>query len=162
MRIAPLLLLLLSACGTSSSEVRRFLGPEITGILERAGRVETLRIDGSLEARESGAAKVGDYPILSTGPQLNRAQSDRLRELLFDGANWQFNLAKGCEFMPGVDFRFVAGAEQVDVLLCFSCDKWAFLHGDRFLVEDNDRARGALLRLACEAFPEDEVLRSLR
>lgn len=162
MRLATLLLLLLSSCGATHSAVHDFLGADIARILETASRVETLRIDGSLESRKLTGERVGDYPILGLGPELEPAQIETLRDALFDTANWQFDIAKACEFMPGVDYRFIAGGEQVDVLLCFSCDEWGFLYRDRLRIEDNDRARRKLLELARASFPKDEVLHALK
>ena len=162
MKYASLLLLLLSGCGATNAQVREFLGTDIVRILETADRVEAIRVDGSLESRDSVEEKIGDYPITSVGPALSAEQIATLRGLIFDEANWQFDLAKACEFMPGVDYRFMVEDEQVDVLLCFSCDEWGFLHNGRMCIEDNDRARPALLRLARESFPDDAALRDLR
>ncbi len=111
---------------------------------------------------ETAAEKIDDFPITSVGPELTAGQIETLRGLIFDEANWQFDIAKACEFMPGVDYRFIRGDEHVDVLLCFSCDEWGFLHNGRTRIEDNDRARRVLLRLARESFPEDAALRDLK
>lgn len=154
---------LLFGCNSSpSSEVREFLGPEIVDILETAERVESLRIDDGTGEFGPGVPRVSHYAVIATGPDLSAAQTERLRSLIFDGSNWDFHMAKACEFMPGVDFRVHSAGRQVDVLLCFSCDEWAFWHGDKMRYEDNDRARRSLLHLAREAFPDDPVLAGIK
>ena len=159
--LAPALLLF-AACSTPSKEVEEFLGPQIVDILQSAERVEALRVDDGTGDLPPGVPRAADYAIIKTGPDLTPAQTERLRALIFDGGNWDFEMAKACEFMPGVDFRVHSAGRRLDILLCFSCDEWAFWHGERMRYEDNDPARSALLRLAREAFPDDPALAELK
>ena len=169
MRTVALVLIisLVGACTTQASSVvdRRvaeFLGEEVVNTIRTPDRVASIRIDGGLDERGKPGEKVADFPIIANGPDLTADQVRELQSLIFDATNYEFDSAKGCEFMPGVVFRFEKGSDLVDVLLCFSCDEWAFLRNGNWKIEDNDRARSRLLALAKAAFPDDAVLAKLR
>lgn len=158
-----LLVLLLCGCGTSDTQVREYLGPEVVRVLENAPVVFTGLIDTDIDDAKSLEGISDTYPLRESGPALSDAQVIEVRSLIFDDDNWEFEIMKGCIFRPGVTFKFFTRDEkQVDLLLCFSCNQWGFVHNGKLLIEDNDRARTRLLKLVHELFPDDEALRKLR
>lgn len=144
--------------------VARFLGPQRVAALTRADRVETLR----LKPWAGGAGVDGDFyghRIIGAGPALSPAQIDDVRRLVFDAGSYVWESAKGCEFEPGVALRFYGGdpnLKPVDVLLCFSCDEWAFHNHGAEASEDFDPIRPALLALVKALFPDDPVIQGLK
>lgn len=143
-----------------SLRVAQFLGTERLAVLAGATRAESFRIE-SAAAPAAGAPVLRGYPILRPGPDCTPAQLDEFRRLALDAGNYDFERAKGCEFMPGVGLRLHTGERTLDVLLCFSCDEWEFWLGDARVIEDFDPARPALLRLAQALFPDDAALQGL-
>ncbi|MCB9905973.1 MAG: hypothetical protein H6831_16355 [Planctomycetes bacterium] len=150
------------------AEVGAFLGSDRIERMETATQVRALRVDGSYETERGSRALASGFPIDAEGPLLTDAQRDRFLDLARDADHYLFELAKGCEFMPGVALRFDGPAGRLEVLLCFSCDEWAFAvptaegELESWEIEDCDPARSALLALARELFPKDETLSGLR
>ena len=66
---------------------------------------------------------------------------------------------------PGVAYRFGTGADAVDLLVCFSCDKVAFIQPGADTVgivhHITQPTRDALLSLAKELLPQDEAIQEL-
>jgi len=66
---------------------------------------------------------------------------------------------------PGVAYRFGSGADAVDLLVCFSCDKVAVAPAGAEAITGTHRitqpARDVLLGLAKELLPGDEAIQEL-
>lgn len=153
--------------------VRDFLGEDrVTRILS-AESVAAWRVDGSFHGRSENPADVvqdarasaSGFPIVREGPALTADQRARFTALVQDADSYLFDVEKGCIFAPGVAVRFDGPAGPLDVLLCFSCDEWAFAlpsdasaYGDR-VIEDFDPVRADLRALAREWFPDDPAFR---
>ena len=86
-----------------------------------------------------------------------------MSKLLIDPDTYLWNVAKSCEFMPGVVLRLADAKTQVDVLICFSCDELEiYTNGKRAGHEDFDPRRADLLHVAKKLFPKDEKIQSLK
>lgn len=175
MRYLLVTTLILSACRAHDprhpawdAEVGTFLGSDRIERMDTATEVRALRVDGSFRTERDGRAMAAGFPIDAEGPLLTDAQRDGFLSLARSSDHYMFDLAKACEFMPGVALRFDGPAGPLEVLLCFSCDEWAFAiptaGGElgSWKIEDCDAARPELLRLARELFPADEALSELR
>jgi hypothetical protein len=175
MRRFLLSLVLLSACQAHDpnhpswdAEVGAFLGSDRIERMETSTEVRALRVDGSFQTERGDREIASGFPIDVEGPLLTAEQRERFLTLARDSDHYLFDLAKGCEFMPGVALRFDGPAGRLEVLLCFSCDEWAFAipapdgELDSWEIEDSDPARAELIRLARELFPRDEALSKLR
>ena len=175
MRRLLLSLVLLSACQAHDpnhpswdAEVGSFLGTDRIERMESATEVRALRVDGFFRTERGDRAIASGFPIDAEGPPLTEAQRERFLTLARDSNHYLFDVAKACEFLPGVALRFDGPAGRLEVLLCFSCDEWAFAiptadgELESWEIEDNDAARVELLRLARELFPQDEALSKLR
>jgi hypothetical protein len=164
-----------------NSAVRKLLSDRGVEILRNPTRVEVYRILSGPEARDAkvaGAAttrpttvpsEIGGFPVISRGPDRDAAFGQRLATVFLDAESFDFDSAKGCEFAPGVAFRVHSGTTYLDLLLCFSCDEFQVLVAAAMAdgkphrgMEDTDRARAALVRLAKEALRDDAVIAGLK
>jgi hypothetical protein len=129
-----------------------------------SGAVEALRIDptsfGNAPAEEGKV--IAGYPITSEPVKLSAEQTKALAAILTNPGTYSFEIAKGCEFMPGVALRAQVGKHEVVMLLCFSCKELAvFVGGKRAGVEDFDSVAGKLKALVKNLFPEDKEIQGL-
>ncbi len=144
---------------------REFLGEDRVQRLTSAETAAAWRVDGGFDAPRDGRALMSGFPVLGEGPALTPAQRARLLGLVQDADSYLFDVAKACIFSPGVAVRFDGPAGPLDVLLCFSCDEWAFAlptaDGEResWVVEDCDPARAELRAMARAWFPDDPAFR---
>jgi len=67
--------------------------------------------------------------------------------------------------MPGISYRFGAGADAIEMLVCFGCDKVAIIPPGADKISDTlhitQPTRDALLGLAKKLLPNDEAIQSL-
>jgi len=162
--LALALPLLLAACGPSRS-TGLLGGPGAVALIAEPGRATTLeayRIDGSFGRPPSDGPKIGEYPILAGPVALDDATRAELASILTDDGTYLWDLAKACEFMPGVALRFADATTRVDVLLCFSCDELqVWKDGEYVDGEDFDDRRPDLARIVRRLFPGDAALQKL-
>jgi len=175
-RIAPLALAFAlsavgcTAPGSPSARVERLLGPGTPTRLvtrpEASTTIEAWRIDGMafMERRADGAQDtLHGYPVLAGPVPVDAESAAVLADVLGDDDTYLWDVAKGCEFLPGVAVRWREGEATVDVLFCFSCDELETYVGDaRVGHEDFDPRRRDLVRVAQRLFPEDAQIRELR
>ena len=157
--LAPLLLLL--GCG------HHFDG-RTDAVLAGATKVEVFRIDSDMRPEAwkhypEDAKRIGGYPVTAQEADQGKRFADKLAGVLSDGRTYSTMYA-GC-FNPGVAFRVWKGDESVDVVICFQCENFycgppqaeemenASFHGTP--------ARARLVRLAKEAFPDDQDIQAL-
>ena len=151
-----------------TERVKRFLGARAVEVLSSADMVGVYRLG---QPDTSGEAGGGDtlqgFPIIARGGDQDADFAARVRAVLFDERTYDFRSAKGCEFQPGVAFRFTGESGEVDVILCFKCNELD-IHsagpGGKDATqagEDFDRARPMLVQLAKESFPEDQEIQAL-
>lgn len=96
--------------------------------------------------------------IISQGVALTPAQRARIADLLARDDAYEWDIAKGCEPMPGVLITFEDGATYARVRLCFGCKMVGFTPGNW---EDFDPINDELVRWVKGVFPEDKVVQSL-
>ena len=159
-------ILLLAGCGKVDSRVVTLYGGEQTfAALQSATTVEALRIDPKKydEKLTDGEQGIAGYPITSEPVRLSAGQIKSLVAVLSNAGTYDFDIAKGCEFMPGVALRTTAGKHELVILLCYSCNEIAiYVDGRRVGGEDIDNARGPLVALAKQLFPSDSEIQSLK
>ena len=159
----------LTAGRSPDAAVLTFLGEPATRILKGGTRVEAFRINNSGPIDPAATGPMIDrYPITVTGPEQDARFAARLAAVFLDGKTYDFNMAKGCMFNPGVAFRVWAGRECVELILCFECTEFKLIVKDaqgkpvRKVGEDFDGARPALVKLAQDAFPGDAAIMALK
>ena len=112
----------------------------------------------------AGLLFLGGYEAIGQPVALTPAQRDRLTAAL--RAPGAFDGEKNDEVMrPGVAYRFGAGADFIDLLVCFSCDRVAVVPANAAeptaLFHLAQPTREALLDVAKEALPTDEAIQEL-
>ena len=132
--------------------------------LSKAKTCEAYRIDGYARgAKADHPKKLHGYPIISGPVPIDDAFRATLSKVLSDPATYLWDVAKGCEFLPGVALRLADAKTQVDVLICFSCDELEiYTNGKRAGHEDFDPRRADLLHVAKKLFPKDKKIQSLK
>jgi hypothetical protein len=160
-----LFLVLLAGCGkTDQRVVALYGGEQALAALTAPDSVEALRIDpksfGTAPPEEGKV--IAGYPITSEPVKLSAEQTKELAAILANPGTYSFDIAKGCEFMPGVALRAKVGESDVVVLLCFSCKELAvYLGGQRVGSEDFDNAAEKLKTLVKQLFPDDKEIQAL-
>jgi hypothetical protein len=160
------LLLVAAGRGTSgeSARVRNYIGDRALNVPASAGWVEVYRI-GSAREHPDAQQKLAGYLLLATGREKDQDFARRLAGVVLKDATYEWNMAKGCIFDPGVALRVWSGGDSVLALICFSCDEVGIivdeLNPRSIRVKDADPGRAALLKLTREAFPGDSDLRDL-
>ena len=167
-RVALMLVLvtLLAACsgGGSSSNAPNTEPPEPTErvavlmgghphakAITETGKATAFRItqDPDQDYKE---VQIGD------GVALTPEQRQELVALLADDGSYEWDLAKGCEPMPGVLITFEDGATYARVRICYSCVMVGFKPGSW---EDFDPINQELIDWAKGVFPDDEAIQGL-
>jgi hypothetical protein len=157
----------LCACESKS---RDFVGERAARVLAAPDRVEAYRVSGvrgysPTSAPAERPAGMAGYPITATGRNQSKDFGARLGAVLLDDKTYEWNMAKGCMFDPGVAFRLWKGEESVVVLICFKCDEVGIAPDDSvkgLRIKDADPGILALRRLAQEAFPDDVEIQQLK
>ena len=132
--------------------------------LSKAKTCEAYRIDGySRGAKEDKRGKMRGYPIISGPTPIDDASKVSLSNVIIDSNTYLWDVAKSCEFLPGVALHLADANVQVDILICFSCDELEiYTNGKRAGHEDFDLQRSNLLRVAKKLFPKDEKIQALK
>ena len=166
---ALLLVLILSTiAGCSTAKVETLVGGKeayaLVSDLSKATTCEAYRIDGYARgAKADNPKNLYGFPIISGPAPIDDASQATLSKVLIDPNSYLWDVAKGCEFLPGVALRLADEKTQADVLICFSCDELEFyLNGKRVGHEDFDPRRADLLRIAKKLFPKAEKIQSLK
>ncbi len=155
----------LSSSIVLSRRVKKQFGDHAIKVLRTADRVEVYRVQDTHE-RNVTKRNVAGYVILATGKEQGRDFARRLVAVLLNDASYEWEMAKGCEFNPGVAYRVWSGGDSVLVLDCFDCDEIGVLTDeskrDSVRYGESDPARPALIRLVREALPDDQDLKGLK
>lgn len=164
----PMVLILSTIVGCSPAKVETLVGGDeaygLVSDLSKATTCEAYRIDGYARgAKADNPKNLYGFPIISGPTPIDDASKATLSKVLTDPNSYLWDVAKGCEFLPGVALRLADDKMQVDVLICFSCDEFAFyLNGKHVGHEDFDPRRADLLRIAKKLFPQDDKMMSLK
>jgi len=163
---AVLLLVMTTSC--QSKKVETLLGGAeayyLVANLFKAKTCEAYRIDGYAHgAKADNPKKLHGYPIISGPIPVDDASRATLSKVLTNPDTYLWDVAKGCEFLPGVALRLADAKTQVDVFICFSCDELEiYTNGKRAGHEDFDPRRADLLHVAKKLFPKDKKIQSLK
>ncbi|MEM6505622.1 MAG: hypothetical protein AAF711_09155 [Planctomycetota bacterium] len=170
MRIAPrwplfLLALSLPLAGCSNDE----LAVEDAALPKPTGRVAML-MGGWPHAKtitETGKAtayrierdlETGEEKMLGAAVALRPGQRTELIGLLSRDDAYGWDIAKGCEPMPGVLITFEDGATYARLRICFGCQMLGYTPGGW---EDFDPINGALIAWVKGVFPNDRLIQKL-
>lgn len=146
---------------------RAWLGADIVAVVEAADKVESFRIREDFatakDKQSPDTKRIAGRLLLGKGKPLSAKHRDQLKQLVLSDSSYLFEVAKGCEPVPGVIFRLHHKDRYVDVVLCYECKMWGFAAsgGKREKWEDFDPVARQLIKLAQVAFPDDKVIQEL-
>jgi hypothetical protein len=139
----------------------------IAAIIGQRAPTAILRImpdDTPPNQRMPGLSFIAGYEVIGQPIPLSAEQAARLAAAIKDPA--AFDGAQNEEHMrPGVAYRFGTGADAVDMLVCFSCDKIAVVPPGAAAITSTHHiaqaTRDTLLGIAKELLPKDEAIQEL-
>ena len=104
----------------------------------------------------------GDYNIGASGVTLRGKSSSELRRLLVADSNVTTRHDEKFHFDPGILLRFGHGADEVQVAICFICNKWAFyLNNQTVSYTSIKEERSAVLAEVKAMFPKDKIIQGI-
>jgi hypothetical protein len=124
---------------------------------------EVLRVDDSYpgEGQEQNGNSLHGYEIISDFVVLNSASRKELSSIIEDHDTYLRNaIPMDCLFRPGVAFRFSDQQNQVDLLVCFSCNELRYYLNRRVVGQSYFKSQN-LRSLVQQLFPEDEKIQKL-
>lgn len=111
-----------------SNAVTNIVGRATADVLLRAADRATFRVDAkSHQAGTSGPDRFGGYAVLRRGRALTDAEARELATLLLADASYLPVDKYMCPNDEAYGVRFTHGAEVVELLFVFPCDRVAFL-----------------------------------
>jgi hypothetical protein len=136
----------------------------LLGQLPATAVLRTMPSDTPANQRLDGLAFIAGYQVIGDPVPIPAEKSAALRTALESPT--AFTATTKDEIMrPGVAYRFGTGADAVDLLVCFSCDKVAFIRPGADTVgivhHITQPTRDVLLDLAKELLPQDEAIQEL-
>ena len=157
-------LLVLSSCKSShwkNEDMKRAIS--ITSFKNPNTTCEVLRVDDSYpgEGKAKDGHSLHGYEIISTVVALNSASRKELSSIIEDHHTYLRNaIPMDCLFRPGVAFRFSDQQNQVDLLICFSCNELRYYLNGRVVGQSYFKSQN-LRSLVQQLFPEDEKIQKL-
>lgn len=126
--------------------------------------LRTMPSDTPPNQRLDGLAFIAGYQVIGDPAPIPAEKAAALRAALESPT--AFDAASNDEHMrPGVAYRFGAGKDAIDVLVCFSCDKVALIPpgADRITTVHHitQATRDVLLDTAKALLPQDEAIQEL-
>ena len=157
-------LLVLSSCKSSywkNEDMKRAIS--ITSLKNANTTCEVLRVDDSFhgEGKTKDGNSLHGYEIISAAVALNSTSRKELSSIIEDHDTYLRNaIPIDCLFRPGVAFRFSDQQNQVDLLVCFSCNELRY-YLDGKVVDQSYFKSQKLRSLVQQLFPEDEKIQKL-
>ena len=125
--------------------------------IQKSKSIRTWRLDPD---GENGT--FGDYAIGAPGKPLAGKASAALRRLLLADADASTRHDEKFHFNPGILLRFQSGKEEVQVAICFICNKWAlYLNDETVSYTSIEEERIALLAEVKAIFPNDKIIQGI-
>jgi hypothetical protein len=157
-------LLVFSSCNSSywkNEDMKRAIS--IASFKNPNTTCEVLRVDDSYpgEGQEQNGNSLHGYEIISDFVVLNSASRKELSSIIEDHDTYLRNaIPMDCLFRPGVAFRFSDQQNQVDLLVCFSCNELRYYLNRRVVGQSYFKSQN-LRSLVQQLFPEDEKIQKL-
>lgn len=155
---------LIAGCQTAGQRISAIYGGAAAmAVLAAPEKAEAWRTTApfALKGEKEGQAKLQDYLVLRGPVAVDTEVADEMAAILRRDI-YEWDVAKGCEPIPGVAVRFVRGTDEVLVFFCFECDiLLTYFNGQRVGGEDFDRAHRVLANLARRIFPDDPEIKKL-
>ncbi len=108
---------------------------------------------------------IDQYEVIGTGPvEIPPSARETLKETLANSGGFGALRTDRCKFRPGLSLRAGAGADQIDLLVCFACDEIGIVPSGQplqALYSFDQATRDVLLNLAKTLLPQDEAIQEL-
>jgi hypothetical protein len=138
------------------------LGKKQYAILSNPDSIKIFAIDGfPAEKPTKGADEIEEYKIKQMGGILSNKQEPTLKKILLNPRNYE-GPKTSCIFSPGVALQFVKNKEIVHVLICFTCDEWAFFYKGKTVHYPSKKARQELLQFIKPYFKTISEIQNLK
>ena len=157
-------LLVFSSCNSShwkSDDMKRAIS--ITSFQNPNTACEVLRVDDSypVEGKTQEGSSLHGYEVISNAVVLNSASRKELSSIIEDHDTYfRHSVDIDCAFRPGVAFRFSDQQNQVDLLVCFSCNELRYYLNAKVVGQSYFKSQN-LRSLVQQLFPEDEKIQKL-
>ena len=103
-----------------------------------------------------------DYTIDAPGKIIAGKVSASLRRLVLANADAATRHDEKFHFDPGILLRFQSGKDEVQVAICFICNKWAlYLNGETVSYTSIEEERRAVLAEVKAIFPNDKIIQGI-
>ena len=166
MKLALMLMALLASlgCQSGSAKVEQlFGGPEAMAALRAPDSTQAWSTTAEFAVKKGTETKgkLADYVILNGPVPVKESISTAIAGLLKKDI-YEWNMAKGCEPIPGVAIEYTKGGDKLLIFFCFECDiLLTYLNGKRVDGEDFDRIHRALANEVKKIFPNDPDIQKL-
>ena len=157
-------LLVLSSCKSShwkNEDMKRAIS--ITSFKNPNTTCEVLRVDDSYhgEGKTKDGNSMHGYEIISAAVALNSTSRKELSSIIEDHDTYLRNaIPMDCLFRPGVAFRFNDQQNQVDLLICFSCNELRYYLDGKVVGQSYFKSQ-ELSFLVEELFPKEDKIQKL-
>ncbi len=138
------------------ADVKELLGDK-AAVLEGPDRVEVFRVGHEVKPADA-RAQIAGHLIKSVAKEQGKDFAGRLATVLVDPKTYDFEIARACDFTPGVGYRIWKEKESAEVLVCFDCDA---IKINNHIIDATPAARAALVKLAKQSLPEDKEIQAL-
>lgn len=160
----------LSVASTSANDtdvdgrvLKLFGGVDGLSVLRNAEKVEAYRIKPQ-QFQDTGDTKtIAKYPVISGPHEVPAEQAILFKKRLQQARTYNFDIAKGCEFSPGIVLRYVGDRSTImDVVFCFACGELKIYVGEQMIGgEDFDNVRAEFVAAMKKVFPDDQAIQKL-
>jgi len=158
-RLAALAALAFVATAHADDSVRAVIGNRAPTAILRVMPDETPK-----NQQLAGLTFLAGYEVIGQPVPIPAGRASELAKLITTPTAFAL-VQKDDNLRPGVAYRFGSGADAVDLLVCFSCDKVAVAPAAAETISGTHRitqpARDVLLGLAKELLPGDEAIQEL-
>ena len=164
--LLSILIFLFSSCKETEShwksdDMKRAIS--ITSFKNPNTTCEVLRVDDSYpgEGKTKDGHSLHGYKIISAAVALNSASRKELSSIIEDHDTYLRNaIPMDCLFRPGVAFRFSDQQNQVDLLICFSCNELMYYLNGGVVGQSYFKSQ-KMRSLVQGLFPKDEKIQKL-
>ena len=129
----------------------------VRNLLEKSPRITTHRLNA-----EDSKKKFLFFTVSRDGQVLAGKSAGGMRRLLLSDVDSTTRYEEKLHFDPGILLRFSVGEREVQVAICFICNKWAiYLDGKTVSYTSIKEERLAVLSEVKAMFPNDKVIQAI-
>ena len=129
----------------------------VRNLLKKSPRITTHRLNA-----EDSKKKFLFFTVSRDGQVLAGKSAGGMRRLLLSDVDSTTRYEEKLHFDPGILLRFSAGKREVQVAICFICNKWAiYLDGKTVSYTSIKEERLAVLSEVKAMFPNDKVIQAI-